>query len=674
MVDLASTIFRDFETDGVPGSGTHKPRKSKIREWGAYLEGFITAFTSNGGLIFDTRASLFISLAYPPNSQAWVISDPTIGYNGIYRKIGASGSGSWTRVADLPYSFIRLIDAGAGTANAIVATSSIPLPGAASAALLVMNASKANTGPVTVAVNGAAAKPLKTSSGNDLASGYLAAGMLVAMLDSGASFRLLSDVASASIVAAAEAAAADAIAAAALAEAAIVDGYMSKAGDYTMLAGDIRKMVEFTAPATAALTAAAALGAGWACWIQASGGPVVIDPNGAETIDGKTTLTINAGQVARVFCTGAAFESFVTTDARIFTAADTSPTLVAGTQQLNYTSISANRAPIMPLASTQGQTPIVIRDVSGSASATKTIVPVATSPDVFKGDYTIDRPYGVIVGQPVVGGYVWSNAISRRVLTAATIIYVATTGNDSNDGLTVGAPLLTLQAAWNLAASWDTNGFDVTILCGAGTVGGSAGMIASRPLFGGGRLIVSGASAATTTLQANANNLFLIYGGAEVILTKVKLQVIGASGYALFVKDFGRVSIVADVQFGSVAGVSGSHMWIESYSKVTVGAPYTISGGAFAHVQTSKLGIYSNFGNTVTLTGTPAFSGAFFGANTLGMIEAKNGGGTSVFSGAATGVRWSATQNGGIDTGTATPNTAIPGNANGAASGGGFAV
>lgn len=220
MVDLAETIFRDFETDGVSASGKHKPRKSKIREWGAYLEGFITAFTSNGGLIFDTRANLFASLSHDANTSAWVISDPIVAYNGIYRKVGASGSGSWTRVADLPYSFIRLTDAGAGTANAIIATSSIPLPGAASAALLVMNVFEANTGPVTLAANGAPAKPLKTNSGNDLASGYLTAGMVVAFLDGGASYRLLSDVASAAIVAAAEAAAAAAIVAQAAAEAA----------------------------------------------------------------------------------------------------------------------------------------------------------------------------------------------------------------------------------------------------------------------------------------------------------------------------------------------------------------------------------------------------------------------------------------------------------------------
>lgn len=53
MVELASTIFRDFETGGVPASGAHKPRKSKIREWGTWLEGRQTG----SGLLFGFASS-----------------------------------------------------------------------------------------------------------------------------------------------------------------------------------------------------------------------------------------------------------------------------------------------------------------------------------------------------------------------------------------------------------------------------------------------------------------------------------------------------------------------------------------------------------------------------------------------------------------------------------------
>ncbi|RWX71885.1 glycosyl hydrolase family 28-related protein [Mesorhizobium sp. M2A.F.Ca.ET.039.01.1.1] len=38
MVELAKTIWRDFVTDGVPASGPYKPQKTKIREWGTFVE------------------------------------------------------------------------------------------------------------------------------------------------------------------------------------------------------------------------------------------------------------------------------------------------------------------------------------------------------------------------------------------------------------------------------------------------------------------------------------------------------------------------------------------------------------------------------------------------------------------------------------------------------------
>lgn len=209
----ANNVFADGPS-GMP----QQPAKSEVRKLLRQYEDAMAAGLSNGGMIYDTKASMSADLIHAANSSAWVISDPVAANNGIYRKTGASDAGSWTRVADLPYSFIRLNDAGAGTANAIIATSSIPLPGAASAALLVMNVFEANTGPVTIAANGAPPKSLKSNSGSDLAAGYLSAGMMAVFLDDGANFRLLSDVASAAIQAAAEAAAASAGSSAQIAE------------------------------------------------------------------------------------------------------------------------------------------------------------------------------------------------------------------------------------------------------------------------------------------------------------------------------------------------------------------------------------------------------------------------------------------------------------------------
>jgi hypothetical protein len=212
MVQTANTIWRDYNTDGVPSSEEYDPKKADIRAWGTWVESIITAFTANGGLVYTLRASLDAQLSRPPATMAWVIGDPVVDNNGIYQKIGVEGTGSWNRVADLPFSFIIASDVGAGTPNAIQATTSIPVSGSA---LVWMNVFEANTAsPVTVSFNGGSALTIKTNSGNDVAAGGLTSGMIVMGIVSGSTFRLVSDLASAALVAQAEAAATVAVAAA----------------------------------------------------------------------------------------------------------------------------------------------------------------------------------------------------------------------------------------------------------------------------------------------------------------------------------------------------------------------------------------------------------------------------------------------------------------------------
>jgi hypothetical protein len=235
MAITVNEVFRDYETDGVPSSGFHEVKKSDVRSWGAWLEGIIAAFTSSGGLIYSSKAALDADLARGANTMAWVIGDATTANNGIYRKNGASGTGSWTRVADLPFSFIIAADAGAGTPNAIQATTSIPVSGSA---LVWMNIFEANTAsPVTVSFNGGTALTIKTNSGNDVVAGGLTDGMIVMGIVSGSTFRLVSDQASAAIVAAAEAAQAAAEVAKADAEAAAIEAEAAQAAAEAAAAG-----------------------------------------------------------------------------------------------------------------------------------------------------------------------------------------------------------------------------------------------------------------------------------------------------------------------------------------------------------------------------------------------------------------------------------------------------
>lgn len=186
----------------VDASGAPRPvENGDMQRWMTEVERILAAYQAGGGIVFPDLSTANASLAYNANQMAWVMGDPTPANNGVYRKIGASGTGSWARMGDLPFAMIPLANAGAGTADAIVATSSLPLPTTPGAALLTVNILADNTGNVTI--NG---KPLRTNSGNEIAAGGLTAGSLPAFLDLGDHFRLLSDQASAAIVSAAEAA------------------------------------------------------------------------------------------------------------------------------------------------------------------------------------------------------------------------------------------------------------------------------------------------------------------------------------------------------------------------------------------------------------------------------------------------------------------------------------
>ncbi len=187
----AAEVFRDFVTWGVPSSGKWQPKKSDLRAWGAWLEENITAFFSTGGKIYQTQAILVADLSPAANSIAWVMEDPTVANNGIYRKVGGAGAGSWVRAGDLPFSFIVASSPGAGTGNAIDATTSIPV---SSSALVILPIAATNTAsPVTVSFNGGSALTIKTNSGIDVDVGGLLAGAVALGVISGETFRLLSD-------------------------------------------------------------------------------------------------------------------------------------------------------------------------------------------------------------------------------------------------------------------------------------------------------------------------------------------------------------------------------------------------------------------------------------------------------------------------------------------------
>ncbi len=145
-------VFRDFTTFGVPASGKWDPRKVEIRRLlKSYESAIIALIGGQGGDIDLVRGVIFFSV------------------NG-------------------------------GTADDIIAEPDAELPeNPRSTVYIIGGIAQDNTGPVTI--NG---KALLTNSGNEIAAGGIVAGGIYVFLDDGTNFRLVSDQASAAVLAGAE--------------------------------------------------------------------------------------------------------------------------------------------------------------------------------------------------------------------------------------------------------------------------------------------------------------------------------------------------------------------------------------------------------------------------------------------------------------------------------------
>lgn len=259
-----------------------------------------------------------------------------------------------------------------------------------------------------------------------------------------------------------------------------------------------------------------------------------------------------------------------------------------------------------------------------------------------------------------------SGGSSRTLLTGALNLYVSTTGSDSsNDGLDPTAPFLTIQRAWSeILSNYDLNGFQAFVNIADGTYTG--GVVATGNPAGGnagtGTVVFQGnaTTPANVLVAVTGGHCFLAQGGAQFTVKDMKLQTAGANTNCLLANPGGLIAFT-NVNFG---GTVSAHLnALGGFIQAT--GNYTITGGGETHVFASALGKVSLSTRTVTITGTPNFNTGF-AYSQQGRTEAIS----SVFSGAATGPRYVAIENGVVTTGGAGA-TFLPGNAAGATGTGG---
>ena len=240
-------------------------------------------------------------------------------------------------------------------------------------------------------------------------------------------------------------------------------------------------------------------------------------------------------------------------------------------------------------------------------------------------------------------------SVPREVLTANRTYYVRTDGSDSNNGLanTSGGAFLTIQKAINVAVALDLSIYDVTIQIGAGTYSSVGNELKS--IVGAGKIIIVGdettpanVTVTQTGSPTNSQGCFYAFGVQGVYsLRGMKLTSATTPGYGINISGGSRVEY-QNMNFGAITTY---HVRAVDGATLEVTGNYTISGGAVGHVVASS-SIVRCQSRTITLSGTPAFSGQFANATAVGYYIASG----LTFSGSATGPRYSATLNGVVNT------------------------
>ena len=259
----------------------------------------------------------------------------------------------------------------------------------------------------------------------------------------------------------------------------------------------------------------------------------------------------------------------------------------------------------------------------------------------------------------------------REKLTANRTYYVRTDGSDSNNGLanTSGGAFLTIQKAIDVASALDNGGFNITIQLGNGTYSAGAAL---KSFVGSGRIVIQGNS--TTPANALVSVASgVVFAGVSVIgvyeINYMKLTSAAAGNLVSLSGATTSIFLKGNV-YGSAGGGSiYAHVSAQNNASVDFGAvAYAIDGGAGYHLYSSTGGIINCNVLTVTLTGTPAFAGAYAYASMTGITRAVS----NTYTGAATGKRYEALSNGIVQT--AAGATVLPGAVAGSTATGGLYI
>lgn len=219
----------------------------------------------------------------------------------------------------------------------------------------------------------------------------------------------------------------------------------------------------------------------------------------------------------------------------------------------------------------------------------------------------------------------------RDALTADRTYYVRTDGSDSNNGLanTSGGAFLTIQKAVDVTCALDMSIYAVTIQCGDAT---RTEQVALKTYLGSEAPTIIGntTTPANCLMNVTSGNCFTNNSGRYWKVSGFKLATT-TSGNGFSASGGGSKIGFSNINFGACAE---GHIYSSECAQVYALTNYTISGAAAFHGLAVENGVVSIGGLTITITGTPAFSGFLYGRKGHFLVQGIT------FSGSATGPRF----------------------------------
>jgi hypothetical protein len=237
---------------------------------------------------------------------------------------------------------------------------------------------------------------------------------------------------------------------------------------------------------------------------------------------------------------------------------------------------------------------------------------------------------------------------ARTILTAARTYYVATTGNDSNDGLTSGTAFLTIQHADDVASALDNGGNNITIQVANGTYALGTSKIILKSFVGSGTIIIQGNTTTPSNVLITNTSGGVGFSASSVSGTyQIQGFKFSGSSSSIAIQAVGAPSTIyyKNIEFG--AGYSW-HIDAEVGAFIQCIGNYTISGSVtYNHALASFNGtIYIYPSGVITLSGTPNWGTAFVHSDRTGVMLVYG----ITFSGSATGKKALAETNGVVET------------------------